>query len=159
MKQENGELLAVALATGADVQDAATAAGISRTTVWRRLKNPEFLKLLREKIDELRLAAIDAWIDQLSPSIQKLIEIRDNPDVAPSVQLNAAIRILDYCYGRIDLAGDALNGPMVNGAIQPVTGELIAVETTEEKQSAALRELAERHPSILERIKKLLPKS
>jgi len=85
--------LALSLAAGKKVREAAAEAGVAERTVYRRLGQPEF----RQQITELRGRMIDSVVGQLSDAaitaFQKLCSLMDA--ASEPVQLNAAKAILD----------------------------------------------------------------
>ncbi len=87
--------IVAALAAGASQDEAAAAAGVSRSTLTRMLgADPE----MRTEIDQARVAMMDdlaSRLNQLAPTaIDTLGQIVANPDIAASVRVRAAEVIL-----------------------------------------------------------------
>lgn len=90
--QNNDLELALHLAGGASVADAAKKAGIHRTTVYRRLEDPAF----RQQVAAIRAAWLDGAVGQLSDAaakaVEMLVELLESP--SHSIRLGAARAIL-----------------------------------------------------------------
>jgi hypothetical protein len=69
-KTGRDEVLALALAGGANLQDAANLAGMSRRTASRRVTDPAFVA----KVRECRAAAFDAALGGLSSRLARAVE-------------------------------------------------------------------------------------
>jgi hypothetical protein len=87
--------LAVAMLQHATVEDAADAAGVSRSTAFRRLQEEEFVAVLRDA----RLRAFSASLARLhamsTSAVNVLDEIMNDAEAPPSVRVRAATSILD----------------------------------------------------------------
>ncbi len=73
-------LLAAALAGGRDVADAAAAAGVSESTVYRRLRSPEFRKLVAQLRGEMvgqALGRMAALMTEAADRLKKLLNSRN----------------------------------------------------------------------------------
>lgn len=87
--------LALALAAGDSVEDAAKRAGIARTTAYRRLENSDFQRL----VSQLRTGLADQALGKLSELMATAVETLEElvkPGVSPSVRLSAARTVLEF---------------------------------------------------------------
>ncbi len=92
--QKKDALLVAALAKGATVELAATHAGVSERTVYRRLKNPEFQKridVFQEEMLQQAAAVLTAAVQEANHSLVVLQE----PSTPPAVLRVAARDILE----------------------------------------------------------------
>ena len=87
--------LAVALASGSSVRQAATEAGVSERTAFRRLNDISFRKHVRE----IRRVALEEAISKLSAAgssaVDTMIDIL-KPEFPPSTRLATARAVLDF---------------------------------------------------------------
>lgn len=87
--------LAMALASGASVRDAATAAGISERTAFRRMNELSF----RKHVQEIRRVALEEAISKLSAAGSKAVETMLDlmtSEIPPSTRLAAARAVLEF---------------------------------------------------------------
>jgi hypothetical protein len=84
---EKDSLLAIALASGASISDAAARADIDRSTVYRKLENPEFRRLVAEFRDRLIGTALGRIADNMTRAADALAELLDAPE--PHIRLRA----------------------------------------------------------------------
>jgi len=76
---EKDSFLALALASGVSVADAAAQADVGRTTVYRKLENPEFRRQIAEFRDRLIATALGRIADSLTRSADVLTQMLDSP--------------------------------------------------------------------------------
>lgn len=65
--------------SGVTIADAATQADVGRTTVYRKLENPEFRRLVAEFRDRLIATALGRIADSLTRSADVLTQMLDSP--------------------------------------------------------------------------------
>jgi len=92
----NDNLLAVALATGQSVRDAAVAVGISERTAYRRVADTDFQRMLRQ----LRGEMVDSAIGKLSSSMAAAAAILGEllKDNDANVRYKAAVKLLEIGF-------------------------------------------------------------
>jgi hypothetical protein len=87
--------LVVALAAGCSVREAATQAGVSERTAFRRMNDVEF----RKRLHEIRRVALEEAIGKLSAAgstaVDTMLELL-KPDVPVSTRLAAARAVLEF---------------------------------------------------------------
>ncbi len=88
--------LIAALATGATRQEAATRAGLSKTTVYRRLADPAFRRRVSAAWSELIDAAVGRLADATTEACQTLRDLLGAD--SESVRLAAARGILELAH-------------------------------------------------------------
>lgn len=86
--------LALALAAGRSVRDAAQEAGISERTVYRRLDDDRFRRRVREARAEMFDSALGLLADATTSAIQTLWQISSQGE-SETVRVRAAQAILD----------------------------------------------------------------
>lgn len=93
VRGKGGSDLAVALASGASVAQAATRCGVSERTVYRRLEDPDF----RQQVDRLRAQMVGRAVGKINNNmaraadkLRRLLESKNE-----SVALSAARTILE----------------------------------------------------------------
>ena len=86
--------LVAGLAAGATVQDAAKCAGISETTAYRRLREPDFRHRVSEARDEMVARVVGRLSDSATRAIVTLDELLD-ATTPPAVRLGAARAVLE----------------------------------------------------------------
>lgn len=86
------ELLAVRVAAGQKVRDAAPDVGCSETTAYRLNREPEFKQRVAQLRTEATAATVGKLSDAATKAVDKMVELLDTGD--PSVQLQAAKAIL-----------------------------------------------------------------
>jgi len=84
---EKDSLLAIALASGASISDVAARANIDRSTVYRKLENPEFRRLVAEFRDRLIGTALGRIADNMTRAADALAAMLDAPE--PHIRLRA----------------------------------------------------------------------
>lgn len=99
--------LAAALASGMTVADAARAAGIGRTTAYRRLKEPSFRRMVEGMKGEMVETTVVAIAASTRKAVDRLTELLDHQ--SPSVQLQAARALLSQGVKVLKVA-DAVGG-------------------------------------------------
>ena len=88
------EVLLTAIACGATVEAAAQRAGVSRATVLRRLRDPEFKRRLTEIGTEMVQRAASALTAASMESVRTLIALQQ-PSVPSSTRLGAARSVIE----------------------------------------------------------------
>lgn len=88
---EKDVVLALALASGASIADAADRAGVGRTTVYRKLENPDFHRQVCEFRDKLIATALGRMADNMTRAADALVGMLDAPELYIRLR---AIRIL-----------------------------------------------------------------
>jgi hypothetical protein len=83
------EILIDAVGSGMTQAEAAREAGISERTVRRRLKDPEVRAVLDARQFDARRVCFDTRQSLFTKAVARLEEILDDPDVPPSIQLQA----------------------------------------------------------------------
>jgi hypothetical protein len=101
--QADARLLAE-LVAGATRKDAAEAAGVSEATVYRRLREPDFLAELESRQGELVRNGALAFAVDVAESREVLRQIRDDPDVPASVRVTAADRLISRGLAYVELS-------------------------------------------------------
>jgi hypothetical protein len=86
------KLAAVALAGGATVRDAATAAGLSESTVYRLLRRPAFVARVNELRDAVLAAAMSRLVQNATLAADVLVGLLNHADAR--TRLAAARSIL-----------------------------------------------------------------
>lgn len=92
----NDERIIAALLTTTSISDAAKECKISKTTIYQRLKDPEFNTKYRTACRELLRDHTAALQGHMGAAISTMREILDNPKNSPQVRLNAADGILRH---------------------------------------------------------------
>jgi HEAT repeat protein len=88
------QLVLMALACGATVENAALSAGISQATVYRRLKDPEFLWELRKIKTEMVGRTASMLTAAGGEAVKTLLALLKDP-TPPAVRLGAARALLE----------------------------------------------------------------
>lgn len=94
MPAADSDLIAVALAAGKSVAEAATAGGVSDRTVYRRLTDPAF----KARVAELRAGMVDAAAGRLSEAMAGAALVLRNLMVTgaeEAVRLRAAAKLIE----------------------------------------------------------------
>ena len=86
----------VELAAGNGDIKAATAAGYCVGTLARRKRNPVFRAYLSDMRAEQLRSQSNTILDQVKPSVDRLAQLRDDPEVRDSTKVRAATALLDY---------------------------------------------------------------
>jgi len=76
---EKDSFLALALASGVSIADAAAQADVGRTTVYRKLENPEFRRMVADYRDQLICTALGRITDNLTRGADVLTQMLDSP--------------------------------------------------------------------------------
>jgi hypothetical protein len=98
-KRENDELVVAALATGATYAEAAASSGVSKSTVRRRMAEPDFRARVYEERREL-VDSMRARLLQAAPSaIESLASLAVSAE-SDAVRVRAAREIVDLALGR-----------------------------------------------------------
>ena len=92
----------VALLTQPNLQKAAKAAGISYTTLWRRLKDPAFQAAYREARRESVTQAMGQLQLASSSAATALQDIFEDPEVSPSARASAARTVLQMALQAVE---------------------------------------------------------
>jgi AcrR family transcriptional regulator len=85
---EKDTVLALAIASGTSIADAAAKVGVGRTTVYRKLENPDFARLVCEFRDKLIAVALGRIADSLTRAADALAALLDAPE--PHIRIRAA---------------------------------------------------------------------
>lgn len=93
------EALAVALAAGATIADAAAQAAVSVATAYRRLAMPGFKERVRELRSELVASAVGRLSSHMASAADKLAKLMDDPNT--SVALGACKAVLQTGFAAI----------------------------------------------------------
>jgi hypothetical protein len=88
------EMLLMALACGATIETAAQKAGLGRTTVFRRLQDPEFQRRLQEVRADMVKRTAGTLTAASTEAVKTLLSLQQ-PTVPPAVRLGAARTILE----------------------------------------------------------------
>jgi hypothetical protein len=114
---EKDSFLALALASGTSISDAAHQAGIDRRTVYRKLENPAFARQVAEFRDRLIGTALGRVADAMTRGADVLAQMLDSPQdhiriraaralislglrLRDSVDLTARMREVEHELGR-----------------------------------------------------------
>jgi len=81
-------VLALALASGVSVTEAAANVGVGRATVYRKLDHPDFARLVWEFRDKLIAVALGRIADNLTRAADALAGLLDSPE--PHIRIRAA---------------------------------------------------------------------
>src|SRR5438270_12869340 len=84
---EKDVVLALALASGTSVADAAERAGVGRTTAYRKLDNPAFHRQVCEFRDKLISTALGRMADKMSQAADALVLMCEAPE--PHIRIRA----------------------------------------------------------------------
>lgn len=93
-KRNADDKLLLALACGASVEVAAQQAGISATTAYRRLDQPEFKTRLRQIRSDIVQRTAGALTAAATESVRTLLELQKPPN-PPATRLGAARSVLE----------------------------------------------------------------
>jgi hypothetical protein len=85
---EKDTTLALALASGTSIADAATKIGVCRQTVYRKLEEPDFARLVCEFRDKLIAVALGRIADNLTRAADALAGLLDSSE--PHIRIRAA---------------------------------------------------------------------
>lgn len=85
-----------AMLTHRTYSEAAAAAGIGEATLYRYLRDAEFCKAYRERLDELRREATDKAKKAMPPALDVLSDIAQNEDTQDTARISAARSVLEY---------------------------------------------------------------
>ena len=85
---EKDTTLALALASGMSITDAAANVGLGRTTVYRKLESPDFHRRVCEFRDKLIAVALGRIADNLTRAANALAGLLDAPE--PHIRIRAA---------------------------------------------------------------------
>lgn len=91
------EQIALALLSNTSKKAAADSLGINVTTIYERLKKPEFKDLYKEQQHAVISEATRVIQGTAVKAVETIAEIMNNEDNAPQVRLNAADMILRNC--------------------------------------------------------------
>jgi hypothetical protein len=91
---EKRSLLALALASGTSIQDAAEQAGISRRTVERCLAKPAFRRLVARLRGEMLATALGRLTDNMTRAADTVAALLDAPE--PHLRLRAARALMGF---------------------------------------------------------------
>jgi hypothetical protein len=91
---ERDAVLALALATGASINDAAERIGVDRKTIQRRLADPEFRRLVSEFRGELIATTLGRMADKMTRAADGLAALLD--DSNPWIRLCAIRAMLSF---------------------------------------------------------------
>jgi len=92
----NDNLLAVALATGQSVRDAAAAVGISERTTYRRVADTDFQGLMRQLRGEMVTTAIGKLSSSMANAAEVLGELLKDKDA--NFRYKAAVKLLEIGF-------------------------------------------------------------
>ena len=95
MSQNDATLIACLLEFPT-IEAAASAAGVSRRTVERRMDDPNFLQAYDEARRQLVSCATGRIAARIGRAVDALGEILDNAEVPPAAKISAARAILEY---------------------------------------------------------------
>ena len=96
-RQKSEQTLLESIARGESQTTSATLAGVSRSTVRRRLGDPEF----RQQVEKFREEMLDATAGRLAASATKAVETLDgllDADSPPAVRLAAARSVIEFSF-------------------------------------------------------------
>lgn len=95
MKGNRDKALAALLACSS-VRAASEYSGISESTLWRYLKEPEFCTILDQRRAETMQRAAAALNEQLESATQTIQAIMQDNTAPPQTRVNAARAVLEY---------------------------------------------------------------
>ena len=93
-RRKADSVVLMALACGATVEAAADKAGVSRATVHRRLKEPEFCQRLQKLRDDLAKRISSLLIGAGGEAVKNLVELMRAP-TPPATRLGASRSVLE----------------------------------------------------------------
>lgn len=85
---EKDSLLALAIASGKSITEVAEQAQIERSTIYRKLENPGFHRLVCEFRDKLIATALGRIADSMTRAADALTQLLDSPE--PHIRIRAA---------------------------------------------------------------------
>jgi hypothetical protein len=93
-KRNADNQLLLALACGASVENAARQAGVSESTAYRRLADPDFSQRLKELRADMVQRTAGALTAAATEAVRTLLELQ-KPSAPPAVRLGAARSVLE----------------------------------------------------------------
>jgi hypothetical protein len=84
-RRKNVDLLVSAIASGATNRDAAVIAGLSESTVQRRLAEPEVRAMIADARQEFRRRTMDRLVSLNTKAVDRLERLLDDEDTPPGV--------------------------------------------------------------------------
>ena len=103
MLKTYSEKIIFAFATLSRTTDIARVTGLSRSTVIRMKREPELIKLVDERRQELVTGAVHQMQAELLKTVETLTEIRDDPNVSSQTRVSACNSILNHAETWIEL--------------------------------------------------------
>jgi hypothetical protein len=88
--------IASALFSSRNRTQAAEALGISRATLYRRLRHPAVQREIDRLLECVRATTVVAVSEAIEDAISTLREIATNPDMKPEVRITASVEILRH---------------------------------------------------------------
>jgi hypothetical protein len=123
-RHQADEALIRVLAIGNTVRAAATAAGVSEATVYRRLRDPKFTAKLQAAKDEIVRRTVDVLSSAGVAAVATLVSLNNDRKAPAVVRLGAARTLLEIGHRYREAAGqravearlDALEAQALEGA-------------------------------------------
>ena len=97
------EKLLIALLEKPTIADAAAAAGLSETSVYRWLRNPAFKERYKEARRQIMAGAVGALQKATGTAVKTLIEVMDSPTAPPAAKVSAARAILEFGFEAVKI--------------------------------------------------------
>ena len=106
MAEQRGDAaLALALARGLSVRDAAKAAGLSERTAYRRAADSDFRQQVSRARADLVAEAVGILADQSTAAARTLADLLSSP--SDTVRLRAAVALLDSAMKGVEVSDTA----------------------------------------------------
>jgi hypothetical protein len=102
-RSRKDERMILALLEHARIDQAAAAAGISETTMWRRLRHPDFQEALREARREAFSRAIARLQQAGSAAAATLLRMMCDTKAPAATRVRAAVSVLEMAFRGIEL--------------------------------------------------------
>lgn len=106
------------LSTGYNIKDTAEMMGKSMESVRELARSPWAAERIASKIEKAEDTVMEAMRLELSASLNKIIELRDNPKVSPTVQLAASNTIMDRVLGKATNKIEVSQGPKAEDPVR-----------------------------------------
>jgi len=97
-RERTKEILLVGLLNNVTVTATSQATGISEDTIYKYLRDPEFIKEYDEKRREMLEESCHTLQAKMSMATDELVKIIEDPDTKPQIRLNAIDMLFRHSY-------------------------------------------------------------